>query len=99
MTQDRAAEIAAAFPCNCYVNSTGNGGLAHSPHCPAVYRSVVDKFLTDAREECAKVAEEFPSEILQTWERLGGPPGNGYRATTRKDIADAIRALNDKKPT
>ena len=43
------------------------------------------------RERCAKIADEFPLMILQIWDRPGGPPGNGYRATTGKDIAAAIR--------
>jgi hypothetical protein len=38
------------------------------------------------------VAEEMPSSVLAMWERPGGPPGNGYRPTSGKDIAAAIRA-------
>jgi hypothetical protein len=44
-------------------------------------------------EEAAKVVEATPTTILQFWDRPGGPPGNGYRATTGADFAAAIRAL------
>jgi len=44
------------------------------------------------RERCAKVAEEMPGRILYFYDRAGSPPGNGYRPTTRADIAAAIRS-------
>ena len=47
-------------------------------------------------EEAAKVAEEFPTEVLAFWDRPGGPPGNGYVPTTPKHIAQAIRTLGEK---
>lgn len=47
----------------------------------------------EAYERAAKVAEEYPVDVLQTWERPGGPPGNSWRRATRRDIAAAIRAL------
>lgn len=42
-------------------------------------------------EECAKIAEAAPAQTLYFWDRPGGPPGNGYRVTTGKDIAATIR--------
>ena len=54
----------------------------------------LDRAIPEAvREACAKVAEEYPAEILTFWDRPGGPPGNGYRPTNGKDIAAAIRAM------
>jgi hypothetical protein len=47
------------------------------------------------RERCAKLAHQFPEQILQMRDRPGGPPGNGYRPSTGKDIAAAIRSQTD----
>ena len=44
------------------------------------------------REACAQIAEDFSPYMMTTWDRPGGPPGNGARPTTFKDIAAAIRA-------
>jgi hypothetical protein len=46
------------------------------------------------REEAAKIVEQMPDQMLHFWDRPGGPPGNGYRPTTRADIAAAIRSTN-----
>lgn len=43
------------------------------------------------RERCAAIADGFPTQILQFWDRPGGPPGNGYRQMLPADIAAAIR--------
>lgn len=45
------------------------------------------------REEAAKLMEGFPERVLHMWDRPGGPPGNGYAATTNRDRAEAIRSL------
>jgi hypothetical protein len=59
--------------------------------------AIVDRARQEGRraglEEAAKVVEATPTTILQFWDRPGGPPGNGYRATTGADFAAAIRAL------
>lgn len=46
------------------------------------------------REAYARLLETFPEQIL-AWHSRGprSPPGNGYRATTRADLAAAIRGL------
>jgi hypothetical protein len=46
----------------------------------------------NAMEKCAQLAERYPAKVLQFWDRPGGPPGNGYRPATGRDIAAAIRA-------
>lgn len=47
--------------------------------------------MADERERCAKIVESFPMQVLVPVDRPGGPSGNHYRATTRADIAAAIR--------
>lgn len=49
-------------------------------------------------ERCAKLMEAFPDQILQFWDRPGGPPGNGYRPTTNADRAAAIRRKANDRP-
>lgn len=56
-------------------------------------RSQVPGTWGEAVEQCAKVAQEFPFDVLQLVERPGGPPGNYRRQSTGSDIAEAIRAL------
>jgi hypothetical protein len=46
-----------------------------------------------AIEECARIADEYPSTILVMWDRPDGPPGNGYVQSTPKHAAAAIRAI------
>ena len=44
----------------------------------------------EERARAAKIAEDFPARVLGMWPRPGGPPGNGWRASTSADIAAAI---------
>lgn len=46
------------------------------------------------REECAKIVETIPEQVIEFWERPGGPPGNGTRPLKRSDIAAAIRSTD-----
>jgi hypothetical protein len=43
------------------------------------------------RERCAKIAEDFPAQVLHIYDRPGSPPGNAMVPSTGKHIADAIR--------
>lgn len=49
--------------------------------------------------EAARITLSHPDSVLQFWDRPGGPPGNGWRATKPADIASAIRNSAPKEPT
>jgi len=57
-----------------------------------IWLNRLKRAVEEEREACAQIVESFPPEVFQIWERPGGPPGNGMRATTFKDIASALRA-------
>ena len=49
--------------------------------------------IAEVREQAARSVENIGETILAFWERVGGPPGNGYVPFTGAIAAQIIRAI------
>lgn len=78
-----------------YEKAKVNGALAHEIECYLALTENLPRpnIRDEALEEAVRAVESLPAEILEMWDRPGGPPGNGYRPLKQADCVAVIRAL------
>lgn len=65
----------------------------HREQLAQAFQRALDMGERRGLERAAEVAETFPTEVLQFYERPGSPPGNQYRLSRPSDVANAIFSL------
>ena len=72
-------------------------GEKRDPLVKTMERSVIRKAIADAREECARVADEISEKHFKASQGRFGQPGEGREiaaSDAADEVANAIRALN-----